>query len=140
MDSGSSIGATFANSDLVTEIKMAKQPIMMSTNAGTKVIGLEATVKGFGKVYYDPSMMANIFGLCDMVDRCRVTFDSAVEDAFFVHLQDSIIKFTRTPEGLYAYKPSERYLAEVAATKKMLPPPNNDYNYHGKSFLVSTLA
>jgi hypothetical protein len=106
LDSGSSIGATFMNADLVTNIKMAKQPVAMNTNAGTKVIGLEGKVKGFGTVYYDPSMMANIFGLSEMVDRCRVTFDSAVEDAFIVHHKDGAIKFPRTPDGLYAYKPS----------------------------------
>ncbi|MGC8537320.1 MAG: hypothetical protein ACP5QR_17730, partial [Rhizomicrobium sp.] len=50
-------------------------------NAGEKSIGLEGQVKGFGKVYYDPTMMANIFGLSEMVDCCRVTFDSDVKDA-----------------------------------------------------------
>ncbi|MGC8551185.1 MAG: hypothetical protein ACP5M4_16030, partial [Acidobacteriaceae bacterium] len=67
-------------------------------------------------------MMANIFGLSEMVDRCRVTFDSDVEDGFVVHVKDGKIKFSRTSEGLYAYKPTKRYLAEVAESKKMLPP------------------
>ncbi|MGC8533006.1 MAG: hypothetical protein ACP5M1_13310, partial [Acidiphilium sp.] len=79
LDSGSSIAATFMNPDLVTDIKMAQQPINLTTNAGEKIIGLEGQVKGFGKVYYNPTMMANIFGLSEMVDRCRVTFDSDVE-------------------------------------------------------------
>jgi hypothetical protein len=142
LDSGSSIGTTFMNSDLVTNIKTAKQPVMMTTNAGTKVIGLEGHVKGFGTVYYDPSMMANIFGLSEMVDRCRVTFDSDVEDAFVVHSTDGVIKFTRTPEGLYAYRPTQNYLDEVAESKKMLPLSSNNgaYDYRGKSFLVTTLA
>ncbi|MGC9293591.1 MAG: hypothetical protein ACP5EP_12880, partial [Acidobacteriaceae bacterium] len=141
LDSGSSIGATFMNPDLVTDIKMAKQPINMTTNAGEKLIGLEGQVKGFGKVYYDPTMMANIFGLSEMVDRCRVTFDSDVEDAFVVHVKDGKIKFSRTPEGLYAYKPTKRYLAEVAESKQMSPPSEHGatFNYRGKSFLVTTL-
>ncbi|WP_427962039.1 hypothetical protein, partial [Acidithiobacillus sp.] len=141
LDSGSSIGATFMNPDLVTDIKMAKQPINMTTNAGEKIIGLEGQVKGFGKVYYDPTMMANIFGLSEMVDRCRVTFDSDVEDAFVVHVKDGKIKFSRTPEGLYAYKPTKRYLAEVAESKQMSPPSEHGatFNYRGKSFLVTTL-
>ncbi len=33
LDSGSSIGGTFMNPDLVTSIKMAKKPVMMTTNA-----------------------------------------------------------------------------------------------------------
>ncbi|MGC8547339.1 MAG: hypothetical protein ACP5MU_06790 [Thermoplasmata archaeon] len=141
LDSGSSIGATFMNPDLVTDIKMAKQPINMTTNAGEKIIGFEGQVKGFGKVYYDPTMMANIFGLSEMVDRCRVTFDSDVEDAFVVHVKDGKIKFSRTPEGLYAYKPTKRYLAEVTESKQMSPPSEHGttFNYRGKSFLVTTL-
>ncbi|MGC8479042.1 MAG: hypothetical protein ACP5NE_03940 [Candidatus Micrarchaeia archaeon] len=40
IDSGSSIGTTFMNPDLVTDIKMAKQPINITTNAGEKLIGV----------------------------------------------------------------------------------------------------
>jgi hypothetical protein len=141
LDSGSSIGATFMNPDLVTNVKVAKDPIMMTTNAGTKVIGLEGQVTGFGKVHYDPTMMANIFGLSEMVDRYRVTFDSQVEDAFIVHLKDAKIKFARTPEGLYAYKPTKQYLVEVAESKGMSPPIKDDKGAEDhKSFLVATLS
>ncbi|MGC9205413.1 MAG: hypothetical protein ACP5FN_04045, partial [Candidatus Micrarchaeia archaeon] len=48
---GSSIGATFMNPDLFTDIKIAKQPINTTMNAGEKIIGLKGQVKGFGKVY-----------------------------------------------------------------------------------------
>lgn len=137
LDSGSSIGATFMNPDLVTNIRVAKQPVMMHTNAGTKLIGLEGDVRGFGKVYYDPTDMANIFGLADMVTRYRVTFDSAVENAFHVHSDNGIIKFTRTPEGLYVYKPSDKFLAQVAVSKGMTAPGEPDYR--GRSFLVATV-
>ena len=50
LDSGSSISATFMNPDLITNIKMAKKPIIMHTNAGKKAIELEGDVIGFGKV------------------------------------------------------------------------------------------
>ncbi len=102
------------NPDLVTGIRMAKKPVMMTTNAGTKVIGLEGEVEGFSKVYYDPTLMANIFGLSEMVGRYRVTFDSEVEDAFNVHSKHGEFKFSRTSDGLYAYQPNASYLAEVA--------------------------
>ncbi len=76
LDSGLSIGAMFMNPNLVTEIKVAKRPILMSTNAGEKKISLEDHVKGFGKVFYDPTSMANIFGLAEMANKYRVTFNS----------------------------------------------------------------
>ena len=36
--------------------------------------------------------------------------------------ENGIIKFSRTPEGLYAYKPLAIYLKHVAETKCMSPP------------------
>ena len=57
-----------------------------------------------------------------MVDKYRITYDSNKEDAFSVHLEDGVVKFTRTNEGLYAYKPTKKYLKEVAQTKSLLPP------------------
>ncbi|MGC8546002.1 MAG: hypothetical protein ACP5NR_08700 [Athalassotoga sp.] len=129
------------NPDLVTGIKVAKHPLMMTTNAGSKVIGLKGHGNGFGKVYYDPTSMANIFGLAQLADKYRVTFDSEVENAFVVHVNDRVVKFARTPEGLYAYKPSDRYLAEVAESKCMNPPDSTDAvtDYRGKSFLISSV-
>ena len=61
LDTGSSIGGTFMNPELVTRIKSAKQPIQMTTNAGNKNIGLEGKDTGFGQVYFDSTQMANIF-------------------------------------------------------------------------------
>ena len=61
LDTSSSIGGTFMNHDMVTHIKATKEPIQMNTNAGYKVLELKGQVPGFGKVYYDPDMMTNIF-------------------------------------------------------------------------------
>ncbi|MGC8551172.1 MAG: hypothetical protein ACP5M4_15955 [Acidobacteriaceae bacterium] len=114
---------------------------MMTTNAGSKVIGLEGHLNGFGKVYYDPTSMANIFGLAQLADKYRVTFDSEVENAFVVHVDDRVVKFACTPEGLYAYKPNDHYLAEVAESKCMNPPDSTDAvtAYRGRSFLISSV-
>ncbi|MGC9237634.1 MAG: hypothetical protein ACP5GF_12175 [Thiomonas sp.] len=85
--------------------------------------------------------MANIFGLAQLADKYRVTFDSDVENAFVVHVDDRVVKFACTPEGLYAYKPSDRYLAEVAESKCMNPPDSTDAvtAYRGRSFLISSV-
>ena len=123
LDSGSTIDGTFMNSDLVTKIRRAKHPIMMATNAGNKKLELEATLPGFGTVVYDPSMLTNLLGLKGLIDKgFRITYDSAVEDAFTLYRDKDVIKFKRTPEGLYGYKPSDEFLEDVAGTKKMLPP------------------
>ncbi|MGC8553781.1 MAG: hypothetical protein ACP5O7_13110 [Phycisphaerae bacterium] len=49
LDSGSSIGATFMNPDLVTGIKVAKHPLILTTNAGSKVLGLRRSCEWFWK-------------------------------------------------------------------------------------------
>ena len=53
----------------------------------------------------------------------RNTYDSDIEDAFILHSRNGEkVKLERTPEGLYAFTPSDEYLAEVAEAKRMKPP------------------
>ncbi len=49
LDTGSSFCGTFMNPDLLVGVRVAKQPINMTTNAGMKRLGLEGLVNGFGK-------------------------------------------------------------------------------------------
>ena len=104
------------NPEMVTDIKVSEQPVSMTTNTGNKMIGLEATVPGNGQTWFDPNQIANIYGFSHMVDEHRITYDSEQEDAFKVHTKEGIIKFTRTPDGLYAYTPSTKFKDQVAET------------------------
>ena len=71
---------------------------------------LEADIPGVGTTYFDSTQMANIFGFAKMVDKVeRITYDSAAEDAFHVQIEGGTVKFKRTKEGLYAYKPPDEY-------------------------------
>ena len=97
---------------------MSKKPTVMSTNAGTKVLKLDADIGGFCVAKFDPTQMANIMRFSHMADKHRITYDNSVEDAFFVHSNTGIIKFVR--DGcLYTYKPSTNYLDAVVASKGM---------------------
>jgi len=96
----------------------------MHTNAGARTLMLEAEVAAFGKVYYDPDHIANIFGLAKMVDAADyVTFDSRIDDAFHVWKDDRQTIFARTPANLCACKPAAHCLEQLASSKNMLPPP-----------------
>jgi hypothetical protein len=54
-----------------------------------------------------------------MADKDRITYeDSDQEDAFLVHSNSGIIKFERTPDGLYVYKPTANFKNQVAELKK----------------------
>jgi hypothetical protein len=125
IDTGSTIGATVTNPQMLTGLKPSKTTLRMQTNAGTKDLNLVGNVTGFGEAWYDPDMLTNIFSFSKMADKYRVVYDSAQEDAILVHTDDGVIKFSRTPEGLYAYKPSDKYKSQVEVAK-VKPVPAED--------------
>jgi hypothetical protein len=86
--------------------------LALATKAGIKKSNQEATVPCFGKVYYDKDALANIFGFSDLKTKHRITYDSGKEAAFLVHMNDKILKFECTPEGLYQYEVSKGYKAD----------------------------
>ena len=108
LDSGSSVGL-FHNRNLVKNVKKTDRLLELATNVGTRRNDTVAEVPAYGEVWFDQDAIANVFSLAEMVDQYRVTFDSAIEDAFHVHLPDKVIKFKRSPEGLYFYPVSEEY-------------------------------
>jgi hypothetical protein len=48
-----------------------------------------------------------------MAKRHRITYDSQKEDAFTVHLPDKQVKFTKTNQGLYIFKPKIKQLIKT---------------------------
>jgi hypothetical protein len=117
LDTGSTLKATFMNPEMVTQIQESQTPISMTTNTGEKTIELEANVPGLGHTWFDPKQIANVFGFSHMADKYRITYDSDKEDAFLVHIKEGIIKFARTCDGLYAYKPSSRFKNQEKKSK-----------------------
>ena len=108
LDNGSTL-SIFANSELVEGIRKSKSTLEMATNTGTRLTIQEAKVPCFGTVWYDEGAIVNIFSFAELVDEHRITFDSSMENAFLVHQPDKIVKFERTPEGLYTYRVDKDY-------------------------------
>ena len=54
---------------------------------------VNADVEGIGVAKYDPQQIVNIFGFSHMVNKYHATYDSNVEDAFFVNTKHEVIKF-----------------------------------------------
>ena len=73
-----------------------------------------------------------------MTDKYQITYHYDKEDAFNMQTDNVIIKFSRTPEGIYAYKPSSSYLKQVDGTKFMSP--QTEMSGAQLSNLVSTLT
>ena len=131
LDTGSTLKATFMNDEMVTNIRKSDTPIKMTTNAGNAMIGLEAIVPGHGQTWFDPDQIANVYGFSHMVDEHRITYDSEKEDAFLVHTKEGVIKFARTPDGLYAYRPSNKFKEQVAESKRLVS--------HEASYMVTSV-
>jgi hypothetical protein len=106
LDDGS-MTSLFSNPDLVEDIQTSSKTLLSATNAGVTQSNKEATVPGFGKVYFDKDTIANIFGLSDLKKKYQITYDSEKEDAFLVHMENNVIKFECSPEGLYQYDVSK---------------------------------
>jgi len=82
------------------------QTMILQTNAGNKPTSHKAKDPNYCEVWFDIEGMANIFSFAKMEDKYCITYDSAVDSAFNMHTENGIIKFRRSAEGLYYYKPN----------------------------------
>ena len=105
MDSCSTVDH-FRNHQGLTNIRIAKKPLRLATNGGIATTPFQAELPGYGTLWFDHKAMTNIFGLASMNKKHRVTYDSAVEKAFVVHLPGKKVKFVEGPDGLYALESS----------------------------------
>jgi hypothetical protein len=107
------------NAALVKNIRphpMGKK-INIHCNAGCVTIGMVADLDGFGLVWFHPRGIANCLSLALVSDVYRVTLDTAVAQAFFVHKPDgSTRRFDRVSCDLYASDVSDDNGAVLAIT------------------------
>ena len=83
----------FCNPDMVENIqKLENKSLHLVTNAGTLKTTQKATIPGWGKAWFNPNAITNIFSYAEMAKRHRITYDSNHEDAFIVHLPHKSIK------------------------------------------------
>jgi hypothetical protein len=69
------------------------------------VVEEEATLMGYGRVYYQPQVTANVLSFFNMAKRIKlVTYHNQETDAFKVMRDDGLImEFIPSKEGLYYY-------------------------------------
>ncbi len=106
LDSCSSVDL-FCNPCMVQDVKPSNDVLDLATNAGTMETTKQATLPNYGKVWFDERAITNVFSLARLADKYRVVMDSAVENAIMVHTPNGVIKFSKGPEYIYYYKPSE---------------------------------
>jgi hypothetical protein len=69
-------------------------------HSGTSSTRLQATLPGYGTVWFDPKGIADILSLSNLKKKYRVTFDSSTDNTFYVHKSDeSTRKFVALQNG-----------------------------------------
>lgn len=115
--------ATFTlvrTTEIVTNIRDSKNPILMCTNAGEHRLSKVREIIGMKEeAWVDGESMANLICFAKLAEQYRITYDNWKEDAFQVHTDNGVIKFDKTKEGLYRYKFSKDYLKTVENSKKL---------------------
>ena len=95
----------FCNENYVVNIKTSNSELPLNTNGGVFRTKQVATVPGLEhEVWYSPKAMTNIIAFHEAAKQYRITYDNRIEDAFHVHTENGIIKFTKFGGGLYAYQ------------------------------------
>jgi hypothetical protein len=128
LDTGSTLHS-IANSDFVKGIQVSPTKMVMTTNAGQKELHLLAKIPGINQeVWYDPDQITNILSFGVLVDQgIRITYDSSVEDAFFVHFPNQVFKFVRKA-GIYVREPNEAWVNYVRQQKGLNDCPEDPAN------------
>jgi hypothetical protein len=106
----------FCNRDYVGNVWSVEKPLELATNAGILKTNQKAFVKGFGEVWFDSRAITNIFSFAEMEDKHRITYNSTNESAFLVELQDKIVKFKQSDNGLYYFDPPYNKSKQMCAT------------------------
>ena len=93
------------NTNLVTNIREHPEgrTIRVHCNSGSVTLGVVADMAGYGTVWFYEDGIANCLSLARVSDTHRITLDTAVDQAFFLHREDgSTRRFGRTHCNLYA--------------------------------------
>jgi len=115
LDTGCSVPALFCNPDLVLNIHSVDEPLCMATSTGVTKVHQKSTVPGIGEVWYDPGQPTNLLSYGHMQERFKVTYQERT-DTFDLKMKEGTLKFEKQ-DYLYIHQPSDKYIANIAATK-----------------------
>jgi hypothetical protein len=102
---------------MIRDIRPARTTLRVRTNGGSQDSHLQGVFQNLGRVWYNPSSIANILSLAQVRRVCRVTLDTGDAPALHVHrLDGSLMTFSEHPSGLYVFD-------TAAACALACPPP-----------------
>ena len=98
----------FCEKKYVKEIWDVNETMGLGTNGGGSLTSTKkCNIPYLGEHWFNEDSITNIIAMKDMTDLYRVTMDSAVEKALFVHLPHKIIVFKQLKNNLYGMDPND---------------------------------
>jgi hypothetical protein len=96
----------FCNLDMVQDIQETNnESLDLVTNAGVLRTTQKANIPGWGKAWFNSHVITNIFSYMEIAKQHYITYNLNTNNAFVVHLPDKKVKFTKTEQGQYIFKP-----------------------------------
>ena len=96
----------FCERKYVTDVWDVDETMGVGTNGnGHLMSNQKCLVPHLGEHWFNSDSMTNIIAMKDMTDKYRVTMDSAVEKALFVHMPEKIVVFKQLENNLYGMDP-----------------------------------
>jgi hypothetical protein len=84
---------------------MQDKSLNLVTNARALQATHKATIPGWGRAWFNLHAITNIFSYAKMAKQHCITHELNTKDAFIVHLQNKKVKFTKTNQERYIFKP-----------------------------------
>ena len=97
-----------SNGELLKNIHHVKTMLHIRCNTGVKTTTMLGNLSGYGLVWYFPNGIANIMSLSHVKEKFRVTYDSALDNTFYVHKPEKIIQFREAGRRLYYFDTTDR--------------------------------
>ena len=105
IDSGATIGT--ANHPSLIDNVVEIPGVSVATGNGPIIENKVGDLRnGLGKAFYNPDASINLASVGAVSRQHRVTYDSAIEDAFMVHTDRGVLRFDRTPNDLFMIDPA----------------------------------
>jgi hypothetical protein len=98
---------------LVSNIRESDETLELHTNGGILTTNLKCDVPQWGEAWYNPKVITNIFSYSNMKQKYTITSDSAIDNAFTVHLPGKKVIFVETANGLHIHVSSNKVDQQV---------------------------
>ena len=126
---------------MLINVKKSKKILRAYTNGGHQDSNQEGDFPGFFKVWFNLKSRVNILSFKDVRKRFRVTVDTDIENAVYIHLDNgSVTKFKEVESGIYLLSSSNYTKQKVSAYLYLTLVKSNKSNFTRRQLKMADLA